>query len=214
MPSRFQAPYSVDSSAVSADSWMRTVAPIAASCCWTPPLAIVVGPTEVPVGENGCFASATRTLPSGPVYRCAPADVTAGSAKATARTSDRMFESCVDASPNSACCARSPDGCRTWSSAHWMHWCDPVHTAIRLKVFALSALLIACGDRRSARSTKDTAAKSQALAAVGASMTSGALAGVAPAETSSGSTAATGKHGNLDSAIMLELATQPKSRTT
>ena len=36
-----------------------------------PPLAIVFGPPEVPVGEKGCLTSATRTLPSGVVYFCA-----------------------------------------------------------------------------------------------------------------------------------------------
>jgi hypothetical protein len=104
-----------------------------------------------------------------------------------------------------------------------MHWCDLVHTAIRLKVFVFASLLVACGDRGSARSTRDTAAKrpAQALTAVGASMSPGAaganvpgaLSGVAPAETSSSAATTAGKHGSLDSAIMLELATQPKSRT-
>jgi hypothetical protein len=65
-----------------------------------PPLAIVVGPTEVPVGENGCLASATRNLPSGPVYRCAAEDEAARSAKATAETGDRMIENRVGASAN------------------------------------------------------------------------------------------------------------------
>jgi hypothetical protein len=36
-----------------------------------PPLAIVFGPDEVPLGENGCLANATRNRPSGAVYRCA-----------------------------------------------------------------------------------------------------------------------------------------------
>jgi hypothetical protein len=36
-----------------------------------PPFAIVFGPGDVPLGENGCCASATRSLPSAPVYRCA-----------------------------------------------------------------------------------------------------------------------------------------------
>src|SRR4030095_13273598 len=36
-----------------------------------PPLAIVFGPADVPVGENGCLTSATRTLPSEVVYFCA-----------------------------------------------------------------------------------------------------------------------------------------------
>src|SRR6185503_126905 len=36
-----------------------------------PPVAIVFGPTDVPVGENGCLTSATRTLPSEVVYFCA-----------------------------------------------------------------------------------------------------------------------------------------------
>ncbi len=38
-----------------------------------PPPAIVSGPFEVPVGENGCFARVTRSLPSDSVYRCASA---------------------------------------------------------------------------------------------------------------------------------------------
>jgi hypothetical protein len=36
-----------------------------------PPEAIVFGPADVPVGENGCLTSATRTLPSEVVYFCA-----------------------------------------------------------------------------------------------------------------------------------------------
>src|SRR5437660_9733627 len=33
-----------------------------------PPVAIVVGPREMPVGENGCLARATRSRPSLPAY--------------------------------------------------------------------------------------------------------------------------------------------------
>ena len=31
----------------------------------------MLGPDEIPVGENGCFAKATRSRPSEVVYRCA-----------------------------------------------------------------------------------------------------------------------------------------------
>src|ERR1041384_6527338 len=63
MPRRFHAPYSVASSGVSAASSVRTVAPMPASSCWSPPFAIASGPADVPLGENGCLASATRNLP-------------------------------------------------------------------------------------------------------------------------------------------------------
>src|SRR5882672_1081346 len=80
MPSRFHAPYSVASAGVSAASSMRITAPSWASACWIPPLAIVVGPGEVPVGENGCLASAMRSGPPASPARCARA---AGDASTT-----------------------------------------------------------------------------------------------------------------------------------
>jgi hypothetical protein len=46
-------------------------------------LAIVLGPDEIPVGENGCLARATRTRPSELVYRCAC--VTPGAIRKIAR---------------------------------------------------------------------------------------------------------------------------------
>ena len=36
-----------------------------------PPLAIVVGPTDVPVGENGCFADRRATTARGRMRRAA-----------------------------------------------------------------------------------------------------------------------------------------------
>src|SRR5687768_7329867 len=68
MPSRFQPPYSVASAADSAASADRTDAFSLASVSRMPPLAIVFGPRDVPLGENGCCASETRSRPSGPVY--------------------------------------------------------------------------------------------------------------------------------------------------
>jgi hypothetical protein len=51
----------VASSGVSAASSTRTRVPMPASICWMPPLAIVLGPAEVPFGEKGCLARATRS---------------------------------------------------------------------------------------------------------------------------------------------------------
>src|SRR5688572_6714250 len=68
IPRRFQPPYSVASAVVSAASDDRTTAFIRASVSRMPPLAIVFGPREVPLGENGCWANDTRSRPSGPVY--------------------------------------------------------------------------------------------------------------------------------------------------
>ena len=50
-----------------------------------PPPAIVSGPFEVPVGENGCFASVTRSLPSLPVYLWAKAGADAASAAVSSK---------------------------------------------------------------------------------------------------------------------------------
>jgi hypothetical protein len=56
-----------------------------------PPCAIVRGPADVPVGENGCCASATRILPSGLLYRCASAGAAGSHAAVTARLSAINF---------------------------------------------------------------------------------------------------------------------------
>jgi len=105
-------------------------------------------------------------------------------------------------------------------AAHWMHYCTGVNPAIRLTAFALGSLLLACGDRHSARAENpDTAHASSAtgLAASGASTAgagdtdepgkiSGARAPSAPAPGT------TSSRGTPDSAILLQIATQPKSR--
>src|SRR5436190_13879887 len=42
-----------------------------------PPFAMVLGPTDVPVGEKGCLTSATCSLPSASTYFCALVGVNA-----------------------------------------------------------------------------------------------------------------------------------------
>ena len=81
-----------------------------------------------------------------------------------------------------------------------------VYIATRLMAFAFGSLLVACGDRPSARAAN--------VATSGHDAPSHAVAANGPAESSStaAATAATSS-GGLDSAVLLELATQPKSRT-
>src|SRR5688572_27995932 len=56
-----------------------------------PPVAMRRGPGDVPLGENGCCASSTRSLPSAPVYRCGRAtDGSATSARRQSGTSELM----------------------------------------------------------------------------------------------------------------------------
>jgi hypothetical protein len=104
-------------------------------------------------------------------------------------------------------------------AAHWMHYCTVVNPAIRLTAFALGSLLVACGDRHSARAENpDTsnAALAKGLVPNGASTAGagdtdepGKLSGVKPpSPPSAGATS----HGAPDSAILLQIATQPKSR--
>ena len=81
-----------------------------------------------------------------------------------------------------------------------------VYIATRLMAFAFGSLLVACGDRPSARAAN--------VATSGHDAPSHAVAANGPAESSStaAATAATSS-GGLDSAVLLELATQPKGRT-
>jgi len=81
-----------------------------------------------------------------------------------------------------------------------------VYIATRLMAFAFGSLLVACGDRPSARAAN--------VATSGHDAPSHAVAANGPAESSStaAGTAATSS-GGLDSAVLLKLATQPKSRT-
>src|SRR5947208_15561115 len=71
-----------------------------------PPVAIVVGPRDTPVGENGCLASATRRRPSPPAYFCACASAGGDHDNIIAATSAPMSERIVPP-------RRGPgDGCR------------------------------------------------------------------------------------------------------
>jgi hypothetical protein len=105
-------------------------------------------------------------------------------------------------------------------AAHWMHYCTGVNPAIRLTAFALGSLLVACGDRHSARAENaDTsrAAPAEGLAPNAASTPGagdtdepGKLSGAKPPSPPPASTTS---RGTSDSAILLQLATQPKSRS-
>jgi hypothetical protein len=97
--------------------------------------------------------------------------------------------------------------------------------ATRLTVFMLGSLLIACGDRRATRAAGDAAsAKRPAtqVASVAGPATDGSdaslpgtVTGATLSDTSlTRASSSAGAHRTLDSAILLELATQPKSRTT
>lgn len=92
---------------------------------------------------------------------------------------------------------------------------------IRLTIFALGSLLIACSDRSSAGASNVAKANGQAPPTTGGALVASATAATAASMASGPSgeipaepvpTTADGR-GKLDSAIMLMLATQPKSRT-
>jgi hypothetical protein len=92
---------------------------------------------------------------------------------------------------------------------------------IRLTIFALGSLLIACGDRSSAGASNVAKSNGQAPPTTGGPLVANATGATAASMASGPSgkipaepvpTTADGR-GKLDSAIMLMLATQPKSRT-